>query len=67
VESQLDLHRLQALNREFDRLPPVDGLVAAYLGYEAPETESEADPPQDSTQAFSSFERLFSAAGGQLG
>lgn len=36
AEAELDLHRLQALTRHWRECPPVHVLVAAYLGYEAP-------------------------------
>jgi hypothetical protein len=37
AERELDLHRLHALTRQWVLHPPVHHLVAAYLGYQAPD------------------------------
>lgn len=58
-EAQLDLHRLQALNRQWRRTPPLAELVAAFMGY-----ESEDPQPQTETQAAENFKALFARAGG---
>lgn len=65
AESQLDLHRLAAINRELERVPLVDALVAAYLGYESPVVDAADEQPAD--ESFDQFEALFSAAGGRVG
>jgi hypothetical protein len=46
AEQQLDLYRLRALTREWEQCPPVQTLVAAYLGYTPPSTTGAADPEQ---------------------
>jgi len=48
TERELDLHRLPALTREWQRNPPVHHLVAAYLGYEFKEDDDDpTDAPSD--------------------
>lgn len=67
AEAELDLHRLQALNEEWGRLPPLDELVAAFMGVEVQAEPVAPDEPQDPAQATAAFERLFAQAGGVLG
>lgn len=72
VEASLDLHRLQALQQEWSRLPPLADLVAAFMGFEPTALPSRpgAAPPQQleqqAAQQFAEFEAMFSALGGRV-
>lgn len=49
AESQLDLHRLQALTTHWRSHPPTHLLVAAYLGYAPPSAAIRVDNATEAT------------------
>lgn len=61
----MDLHRYQALLRQWRREPPLQQMVQAYLGIEPQEDEVPL-APEDEEAALRQFIANFAAAGGTV-
>lgn len=65
VERQVDLHRYDALLRQWRREPPLQKMVQLYLGIE-PEEDAVPLTPENEDEAVRQFIANFAAAGGNV-